>query len=381
MIEAVMFWNELNNPAHWYGGRVGRDAWRIEDPDWNLGISMVADAADAAGAAFPGVERIFAGLSPMDPTFLELAAERGALRHFDAVAGHDFWVDFGPASIRGESGLDTLEARVAALRDATERCLGRPLPVVVSEIGVSSFSGDAFQALAVEATLRALERILDRFPSTRATWYSLFDLPDEYVVTSRYRPDSHGEVRHRKFGLYRYRDGRFRPKPAAGIFARRRDPERIGITQWFRMPWPDPERGIDSAMARTLSYRQLEHAVPLLRELEVAWLRVNITWCDWHCARVGAHPDGLRWFDDLVAALDEFRLLVTVFQAPPQLVRHPEAYDAASVPQPQFAGGFRDAVLEILGRYAPSRAAPVPAGGVGEAGAHPRTGRLPEGWE
>lgn len=351
MIESVMIWNEINNPAHWYGGRAGRDAWRIEDPDWELGLRMIADAAEAAGARFPGIERVFPGLSPMDAGFLALAAERGALAHFDAVAGHNFWFDFGPASERGESGLDGIERRVIEFRTMTERLLGRPLPVVLSEIGVSSFAGDELQAWATTRTLRVLGRLIDRFPSTLVTWYSLFDLPEEYMVTSRYRPDSHGEVRHRKFGLFRYQDGRFQPKTAAGVFARRRHPDRIGITQWFRMPWPDEARGLDLEKARSLSYRQLEHAPVLLRELDVEWLRLNITWCDWYCGREGHHPDGLRWFDDLLSVLAEFRLLVTIFQAPHQLVLHPDHYDAASVPRPDQIDGLRGTVLEVLARY------------------------------
>lgn len=355
MIESVMIWNELNNPAHWYGGRIGRDPWRIEDSDWELGLAMVDAAASAARVRFPAIERVLAGLSPMDPGFLALAADRGVLQHFDTVAGHNFWLDFGPASERGESGLDGLEARVVAFREATERFLGRPLPVILSEIGVSSFSGDELQGWATERTLRSLEEIIDRFPSTRATWYSLFDLADEYMVTSLYRPDSHGEVRHRKFGLFRYLDGRFRPKAAAAAFARRRYQEQIGVTQWFRMPWPDPARGVDMELARSLSYRQLEAAPPLLRSLGVEWLRMNITWCDWHCGREGHHPDGLRWFDDLLDALSGFRLLVTIFQAPPQLVLHPDAYDAGSVPRPEHAHGLRDTVLEVLARYAGAR--------------------------
>ncbi len=352
MIESVMFWNELNNPAHWHGGRVGRDPWRIEDPDWRLGLEMVRRAAAAAEQEVPEIERVFAGISPMDAWFLELADDRGALEHFDAVAGHNFWLDFGPASVRGESGLDGLERRVEALREATSRRLGRTLPVIVSEIGVSSFAGDEAQSWAARRTIDALERIVDRWPDTRVTWYSLFDLPEEYAVTSLYDEASHGEVRHRKFGLFRYMDGRFRPKSAAHDFARRRHKDRIGITQWFRMPWPDPDRGITAARARELSYRTLEAAPTFLRELEVEWLRINMTWCDWHCAQIGAFDRGLEWFDDLVAGLSEFRLLVTIFQAPPQLVQEPAAYAAGSVPRPECIDGFAEAVLEVLARYA-----------------------------
>ncbi len=375
MLESVMFWNELNNPAHWFGGPAqpaadgsrpaqgGFGCERVEDPGWRLGLALVGDAAGAARRRFPHVERVFPGLSPMDPAFLALAAERGALQHFDAVAGHDFWVDFGPASRRGESGLDGLPAEVDAFVETTRRLLGRPLPVILSEIGVSSFAGDELQAWATERTLATIARIVDRHPATRATWYSLFDLPDEYLVTTLYDPDSHGEVRHRKFGLYRWvagaRPGRggFRPKAAADTFARRRHADRIGITQWFRMPWPDPARGVDAAMAHELSYRVLEAAPPILRSLGVEWLRVNVTWCDWHSARGLAN--GVQWFDDLLAVLAEFRLLVTVFQTPHQLARRERPYASGSVPRPEHAREFTTTVLEILERYASSSA---PAG-------------------
>ena len=351
MIESVMFWNELNNPAHWFGGRPGVDGWRIEDAEWELGLEMVGEAARAVRSAYPEVERIFSGLSPMDGWFLERAHQAGALAAFEAVAGHNFWFDFGPASQHGESGLDGLAAKVEEMRTATAHSHGRPLPLILSEIGVSSFSGDALQAVATEQTLEVLGRIIERAPSTRATWYSLFDLPEEYLVTSLFDPESHGEVRHRKFGLYRWQDGAFRPKRAAASFARRPHPERIGITQWFRMPWPDKARGITPAVAHELSYRALEAAPPLLRELEVEWLRINVTWCDWHCAVAGELGSGLQWFDDLLDALGEFRLLVTVFQTPPQLARRPDAYAAGSVPRREHAAGFAAMLLEFLDRY------------------------------
>ncbi len=360
MLEAVMLWNELNNPAHWFGGEPGAtDApgasagpGRVEDPGWRIGLHMVGDAAAAVARAFPAVERVFPGLSPIEPEFLARAAEQGMLAHFDAVAGHNFWLDFGPASRRGESGLDGLPAELEAFQEETERRLGRRLPVILSEIGVSSFSGDELQAWATERTLTALDRLIDRDPSLRVTWYSLFDLPDEYVVTTLYDPDSHGEVRHRKFGLYRHLDGQWRPKRAAAAFARRRHADRIGITQWFRMPWPDPERGITAGLAHDIAYRQLEAAPPLLRALDAEWLRINVTWCDWYSATATGLPNGTAWFDDLFSALAEFRLLVTIFQTPHQLAQAAGPYASGSVPRPEHAGAFTTAVLDILQHYA-----------------------------
>jgi hypothetical protein len=352
VIESIMFWNELNNPAHWHGGRPGKDPWRIEDPDWILGIEMVRQASASVRERHPGIECVFSGLSPMDAWFLELAAVRGALPLFDAVAGHNFWFDFGPASTHGEDGLEALPSLVDSFRRVTEQELGRPLPVILSEIGVSSFSGDELQGWATEKTLRVIDEIMDRYPDTRATWYSLFDLPEEYVVTSLYEPDSHGEVRHRKFGLFRYREGRMVPKGAVRPFLRRRHPEKIGITQWFRLPWPDTTIGLTSEAAQELSYRVLDTAPPLLKSLEVEWLRINVTWCDWYCASLGEVEDGLRWFDDLISALSGFRLLVTIFQAPPQLVLNPGRYAAGSVPKPEHIGKFTRMVVDFLSRYA-----------------------------
>lgn len=350
-----MIWNELNNPAHWHGGWPGRNPWRIEDPGWVLGLRMIRRAAEACASRFPATERVFPGLAPIDPDFLELAADHGALGCFDAVAGHNFWLDFGPASVHGESGLEGLEEAVDRLRTAAGRRLGRAVPVILSEIGISSFSGDELQAWATENTLRVLERMIERVPSTRATWYSLFDLPEEYLVTSLYKPESHGETRHRKFGLFRFHEGGFRPKSAVRAFARRHHPERIGITQWFRMPWPLPEQGLTPEHARTLSYQALEAAPPLLRELDVEWLRINVTWCDWYCARTGDFERGMEWFDDLLSALSEFRLIITIFQAPPQLVRDPDQYAAGSVPRSEYVDGLRDTVLDVLARYTEER--------------------------
>jgi predicted P-loop ATPase/GTPase len=82
----------------------------------------------------------------MEAGFLDLAADRGVLAHFDAVAGHNFWLDFGPVSRLEECGLEEFAQSVEGYSVTTERRLGRALPIVFSEVGASSFTGDELQA-------------------------------------------------------------------------------------------------------------------------------------------------------------------------------------------------------------------------------------------
>src|SRR5436189_656260 len=62
MIEAVMIWNEPNNKSHW--------DFEI-DPEWRMFSEIAIAASDAVAAANPQLLRVFGGISPIDPKFIQ----------------------------------------------------------------------------------------------------------------------------------------------------------------------------------------------------------------------------------------------------------------------------------------------------------------------
>lgn len=258
MIEAVMFWNEPNNKSHW--------DFEI-DRDWALYAAMVRLAADAVSAERPELTKVMGGISPIDPDFIRNMESKGALDRLDAVAVHGFPLDWNHWNIH------EWPAKLEEIKAVT------PLPVWVSEVGVSTFGADEVQEFGLR---RSAELLIGRTP--RIHWYSLFDLPRAWPATTRHR-EAEGSAYYRHFymGLIR-EDGS--PKPALRRFAEY-TPE-LGICQWFHF-----------------EDHRLDDAVRWLRELGVRKLRTGLSWADSH------RPNAEVWFDRMMAALDEFDLTVT----------------------------------------------------------------------
>jgi len=258
VIEAVMFWNEPNNKSHW--------DFEI-DRDWALYAAMVRLAADAVSAERPELTKVMGGISPIDPDFIRNMESKGALDRLDAVAVHGFPLDWNHWNIH------EWPAKLEEIKAVT------PLPVWVSEVGVSTFGADEVQEFGLR---RSAELLIGRTP--RIHWYSLFDLPRAWPATTRHR-EAEGSAYYRHFymGLIR-EDGS--PKPALRRFAEY-TPE-LGICQWFHF-----------------EDHRLDDAVRWLRELGVRKLRTGLSWADSH------RPNAEVWFDRMMAALDEFDLTVT----------------------------------------------------------------------
>jgi hypothetical protein len=130
MIEAAKIWNEPNNKSH----------WDLQlDPDWTHFATMAIAAGKAIRSAHPRVPRVLGGISPIDPHFMARMKANGVLDHVDAVAVHGFPLDWNLWKI------DEWPAKLAEIQGIV------PLPVWVTEVGVSSFGADEVQEWASSA--------------------------------------------------------------------------------------------------------------------------------------------------------------------------------------------------------------------------------------
>jgi beta-xylosidase len=258
MVEAVMLWNEPNNASH----------WDFElDPEWKLFSEMVALAGSAVRAENATLTRVLGGISPIDPAFVTRLGAQGALAHVDAVAVHGFPLDWNHWQ------LDEWPAKLDEIRAVT------PLPLWVSEVGVSSFGAEEVQEFGLQ---RSAELLAGK--AERIHWYSLYDLPRAWPATTRHREaEGSSYFRHFYMGLLR-EDGT--PKRALRRFAE--NAPEMGICQWIH--FEDP---------------RLDEMVRWLERLGVRRLRTGLSWAD------AARPGAERWFDRQMRALERFEVTLT----------------------------------------------------------------------
>ena len=294
MVEAVMLWNEPNNLSH----------WDFElDPGWRIFSRMAIQAAEAVRAESPRLPRVLGGISPIDRGFLETLAGQGVLDHVDVVAVHGFPLDWNHWQI------DEWPERLAEIQAIT------PLPVWVTEVGVSTFGAEEVQEFGLE---RTAELLLGRAP--RIHWYSLYDLPRAWPATTRHREaEGSSYYRHFYMGLLR-EDGT--PKLAARHFARYA-PE-LGICQWFHF-----------------EDHRLDDAVRWLKRAGVKRLRTGLSWAD------SFRPGADAWFDRQMAALDGFDVTITYCFTPEH-----EGLRPHHTSPPQRIEGFADFCARMTRRYA-----------------------------
>jgi beta-xylosidase len=294
VIEAVMVWNEPNNTSHWDFGI---------DQGWHTFAAMARATGEAVRAENAAVKRVLGGLSPIDPRFLAHMAGLGVLDEMDVVAVHGFPLDWNLWSI------EDWPQKLDSVRAVTH------LPVWVTEVGISTFAGDAIQAEGLRRTAEVL-----RGRAERIHWYSLFDLPQQWEATTRHKQrEGASYFRHFHMGLIR-EDGT--PKPAVREFAALGG--ELGICQWFH--YQD---------------HRLDDAVRWLRELGVKKLRTGLSWSD-------DHRDGCEaWFDRQMRALEEFEVTVTFCFTP----EHRGVVPHYTSP-PQDPGEFVDFCARMVRRYA-----------------------------
>ncbi|MEA2904946.1 MAG: hypothetical protein QOI12_2333 [Alphaproteobacteria bacterium] len=258
MIEAAMIWNEPNNKSHWDPQL---------DPDWAKFAEFAILAGKAIRSANANVTRVLGGISPIDPLFITGLAARGVLDHVDAVAVHGFPLDWNLWKI------DDWPAKLDEIRAVT------PLPVWVTEVGVSSFGAEEVQAWGVTRTAELLAGL-----TPRLHWYSLYDLPQAWPATTRHKEaEGSSYYRHFHMGLLR-EDGS--PKLALDQFATQAPV--LGLCQWFHF-----------------EDHRLGDAVSWMKRLGVRHLRTGLSWAD------SFRPNALDWFDRQMDALGDFDVTVT----------------------------------------------------------------------
>jgi beta-xylosidase len=294
MVEAVMLWNEPNNLSH----------WNFElDPDWTIYSAMVKQAANAIQAENSCLRRVLGGMSPIDPNFLRALQRQCVLSHVDVVAVHGFPLDWNHWTIH------EWPAKLEEIRAVT------PLPLWVSEVGVSSFGAEEVQLFGLN---RSAELLIGQ--AERIHWYSLYDLPRAWPATTRHREaEGSSYYRHFYMGLVR-EDG---TRKAAFADFSQYTPE-LGICQWFHF-----------------EDHRLEPAVRLLKELGVKRLRTGLSWAD------SFRPGADRWFDFQMKQLDSFDVTVTFCFTPEHCGLAPN-----HTSPPKDVAQFADFCARMTRRYA-----------------------------
>ena len=87
----------------------------------------------------PRLTRVLGGISPIDPHFIRTWSSRACSTHVDAVAVHGFPLDWNHWQI------DEWPDKLAEIRAVT------PLPVWISEVGVSTFGAEEVQEFGLRA--------------------------------------------------------------------------------------------------------------------------------------------------------------------------------------------------------------------------------------
>jgi beta-xylosidase len=293
MIEAVMLWNEPNNLSH----------WDFElDSGWTRFAELVKLASTAIKAENPKLTKTLGGISPIDPAFITLMKEQGALQTVDAVAVHGFPLDWNHWNI------NEWPDKLNEIRAVTEK------PIWVSEVGVSSFGAEEVQEFGLSRTAELLLPHADHI-----YWYSLFDLPKSWSATTRHR-EAEGSAYYRHFymGLVR-EDGE--PKRALRLFSR--FTPAMGICQWFHF-----------------EDHRLEDGAKLLRDLGVRKLRTGLSWAD------SGRPNALAWFDRQMSYLEPFEVTVTFCFTPEQKGLRPHHTSPPTHPEE-----FADFCAAMIRRY------------------------------
>jgi beta-xylosidase len=301
MIEAITFWNEPNNKSHW--------DFEV-DPEWLIFSEMIATAAQRVREINPDLLLVLGGISPIDPNFIQRLIGQGALESLDAIGVHGFPLDWNHWQI------NEWPERLQAIQDVC------PLPVWITEVGVSTFGADEVQVFGLERTARLLK---GRVP--RIHWYSLYDLPKAWPATTRHREaEGSSYYRHFYMGLVR-EDGE--EKPSYREF--RKHAPAFGICQWFHF-----------------HDHRLDDAVRRLRDLGVRHLRTGLSWADRY------RPDALTWFDRQMDALAEFELTVTFCFTPEHRGVAPH-YTSPPLRVDEYA----EFCVEMVERYCPKETDPT----------------------
>lgn len=295
MLTSLKLWNEPNNLSHWDF---------LMDRGWSIFADLVNSSSAAVREVRPGLPLVLGGLSPIDPGFLRVMDEQGALDAVDIIALHGFPLDWTLWPI------EEWPARLSGIRDEFRR------PVWITETGVSSFASE-------EVAAHGLRRTRELLSGERVYWYTLLDLSPEHEATTRHKSaEGSSYFRHFHHGLLRH-DGT--PKRSLEAF----DPG-FGLCQWFHFR----------------DRRTLEVAAHWFERLGVRHVRTGISWAESHL------PGAWEWFDEVMETLHPFELCVTLCFTPPS-----RGLRADHTSPPRDVGEFAWFAAEVAKRYGTHHAA------------------------
>ena len=294
MVEAVVLWNEPNNLSHWN--------FKL-DPTWERFADMVKRASTAIRAVNPDLPIVLGGVSSCDIDFLRNMASQGVMPYVDAVGVHGFPLDWNHWQ------LAEWPDRIAEAREVTGK------PIWVTEVGVSSFGAEEVQEFGLRRTLQLLNGRAERIH-----WYSLFDLPPTWPAETRHKEaEGSAYYRHYYLGLIKANG---QPKLAESAFPR---DGSAGFCQWFH--FEDP---------------RLDDAVRWMKSNNVDYLRTGLSWADSY------RPNAEAWFDKQMAALEPFRVALTLCFTPAHL-----GLEEHHTSPPKDNQDFADFAAWAVKRYAP----------------------------
>ena len=295
MVEAVVLWNEPNNLSHWN--------FQL-DPGWTRFADMVKRAAIAIRKVNPDLPIVLGGVSSCDIDFLRNMTEQGVMEQVDVVGVHGFPLDWNHWE------LSEWPERIADARQISGR------PVWVTEVGVSSFGAQEVQEFGFKRTMELLNGHAERIH-----WYSLFDLPPSWPAETRHKEaEGSSYYRHYYLGLV---DANGKPKLAVKHFP---TDGSVGFCQWFHF-----------------EDLRLNDAIAWMREHNVEYLRTGLSWADSY------RPEANVWFDRQMAALEPFRVALTLCFTPAHM-----GLEAHHTSPPRDNQDFVDFATWAVDRYAPA---------------------------
>lgn len=181
--EWIELWNEPNNIIEYDF---------TMDYSWNKFSKMIQMAA--FWAQKKGKKTVLGGMSPIDPNWLRLMAEKGTLAHIDAIGIHGFPQTF-------DLHWKGWEENIKSIRNVLED-FGLKKEIWITEAGFSTWQHDEVKQF--ESFKKAIHTSADR-----VYWYSLHDLDPRLPTVAGFHTDEREyffglkTASHRKKLLYR----------------------------------------------------------------------------------------------------------------------------------------------------------------------------------
>lgn len=168
-------WNEPNNLYKW--------DFRQFDPEWRKFGEMIRLAARAARRR--GKPSVLGGMIPVDPHWLALMNEYGALEDVDIVAIHGFPEMWWPNHPNWD-WKDHWRGWQAKISSITEPAGGRP--VWITETGLATWELGAHRPGRFELQVEMLRQAA-LAPAERVYWYCLVDLDPQREAIEGFHVD------------------------------------------------------------------------------------------------------------------------------------------------------------------------------------------------